>query len=160
MLEREWDMDKDKNTLRYTFYLVRNLADFLSIGMASVKSGWTFVWDDDWKNFKAINKDGKSVEIHLKNISGKVRKKPDFNMSIFPRKVRRKIRRFDFSSLKDSPRHLASGWKLYKNPDRFFDQFIVRGRIRTLNQKLVKTPAFRRASRNRLANAHNPITKA
>jgi hypothetical protein len=146
-------LSKGKSSRAYVYHLLPKIAEFLSCGMAKINCEWRFVWDSEFKNFKAVNDtNGSSLEIHLRNISGLVGDAPDFNMCIFP--VRRKIRRLDVNRLNFMPAHSQSGWWQQKLPDCFLDGLDTRASVRTSHKKPLAPSRFRRANRNRLANTH------
>jgi hypothetical protein len=149
-----------KGEKEYTFYLLKEIADWLSAGMVEIKSSWSFVWDENRKDFKAINKsEGSSLEIHLRNISGFVSKKPEFNMCIFPRKRRGAIRRLNVDTLKFVEHHCKPCWEPHKIPDILFDGIIRDSRVGTSDNKPLKSPSFRGSKRDRLSDTNEPISR-
>jgi hypothetical protein len=155
-------LNQQETSKTYAFYLLKNIADFLSDGMECLNSNWNFVWDETFKNFCVINKaDGRSLEIHLKKLTGLKSHTPDFNMSFFPRQiVRKKMRLIKVDSLKVMPLHPGKGWSFRNLSNGVFDDSLIRSRIRTLNKKFQKSSGFGRARRDRLANARRPIPKS
>ena len=139
------------NGKNYAFHLLKEIADWLSAGMADLKSDWFFVWDEARKDFKAINKsNGSSLEIHLRNISGFVSNRPEFNMCIFPRKRRGTIGCLNLDTVKFMPCHHPTRWESHKASDGTLDTLISHGEIGTPNNKPLKASGFRRMGRMRL----------
>jgi hypothetical protein len=151
--------EKVNQTNKYAFYLLKEIADWLSAGMKDVKSDWSFVWDENQKDFKAINKtDGSRLEIHLRNISGFITKKPEFNMCIFPRQNRRGLGRLNVDRLKFWPQHLAPRWEPHKLSDGRSDRIVRDGEVGTSNNKLLKSSSLPRAVRDRFSDTNAPIS--
>jgi hypothetical protein len=129
--------------------------------MEKIESDWTFVWDKTFKNFRVMNKlDGSSLEIHLQNIIGKISNTPDFNMSIFPRRiVRKKMGLIKVDTLKFVPPHQAARWESHKVSESISNGIVSRGGVGTSYNKPLEAASFRGMKRNRFSKTNVPISK-
>jgi hypothetical protein len=153
-------LNQKEASKKYAFHLLKNISDFLSVGMEEIGSDWKFVWDDDRKDFKAINKNGSSLEIHLKKISAIVSNIPDFNMCVFPcRVMRKKMRLVKLDTLKFVPPHRATGWESHKVSDGISNGIVSHNKVGTSDNQPLDASSFRGVKRNRLSNTNAPISK-
>ena len=142
----------------YAFHLLKKIADALSCGMEKIKSEWQFVWDEERKDLKVINKsNGSSLEIHLNNISGLKNNAPDFNMCIFP--VRLPVGRVNINKLKFVPLHRASRYESHKVSNSTYNGIVSRGGVGTSDDKPLEASGFRGMKRNRFSKTNAPISK-